>query len=106
MTDSLRAAFIDRDGVPNVDHGCVHRIDDFEWLPGAVLALQQLQEAGRCGPVLEDRFGRVGHRLWCVRPRPQPRSGFDGPPRGPGMLTPAAGGTAAACIPSPTPRSS
>ncbi len=29
-----RALFIDRDGVINVDHGYVHRIDQFEFIPG------------------------------------------------------------------------
>jgi D-glycero-D-manno-heptose 1,7-bisphosphate phosphatase len=29
-----RALFIDRDGVVNVDHGYVHRIDQFEFIPG------------------------------------------------------------------------
>jgi D-glycero-D-manno-heptose 1,7-bisphosphate phosphatase len=29
-----RALFLDRDGVINVDHGYVHRIEDFEFLPG------------------------------------------------------------------------
>lgn len=40
------AAFIDRDGVINVDHGYVHRADQFELLPGVPAALQRLQEAG------------------------------------------------------------
>jgi D-glycero-D-manno-heptose 1,7-bisphosphate phosphatase len=31
---STRALFIDRDGVINVDHGYVHRIDQFEFVPG------------------------------------------------------------------------
>ena len=29
-----RALFIDRDGVVNVDHGYVHRIDQFDFVPG------------------------------------------------------------------------
>lgn len=29
-----RALFIDRDGVINIDHGYVHRIDQFEFIPG------------------------------------------------------------------------
>ena len=33
------AAFIDRDGVLNVDHGYVFRVQDFQWLPGAIDAL-------------------------------------------------------------------
>jgi D-glycero-D-manno-heptose 1,7-bisphosphate phosphatase len=31
---STRALFIDRDGVINVDHGYVHRIEQFEFIPG------------------------------------------------------------------------
>ncbi len=31
---SRPALFLDRDGVINVDHGYVHRIDEFEFLPG------------------------------------------------------------------------
>src|SRR2546423_9163534 len=28
------ALFLDRDGVINIDHGYVHRVDEFEFLPG------------------------------------------------------------------------
>jgi D-glycero-D-manno-heptose 1,7-bisphosphate phosphatase len=28
------ALFLDRDGVVNIDHGYVHRPDQFEWMPG------------------------------------------------------------------------
>ena len=31
---STPALFLDRDGVINVDHGYVHRIEDFEFIPG------------------------------------------------------------------------
>jgi D-glycero-D-manno-heptose 1,7-bisphosphate phosphatase len=35
MTDGpTRALFIDRDGIINVDHGYVHRIEQFEFVPG------------------------------------------------------------------------
>ena len=40
------AAFIDRDGVLNRDRGHVHRVEDFEWLPGAIDGLRLLQAAG------------------------------------------------------------
>jgi D-glycero-D-manno-heptose 1,7-bisphosphate phosphatase len=43
---SRRAAFIDRDGVLNEDRAYVHRIADFEFIPGSVQALRQLQQAG------------------------------------------------------------
>ena len=43
MTGRQRAEFVVRDGVLNVDHGHVHQVEDFEWLPGAVQALRRLQ---------------------------------------------------------------
>jgi D-glycero-D-manno-heptose 1,7-bisphosphate phosphatase len=43
---TARAAFIDRDGVINADHGYVHRIDEFELLPGVPRALARLRDAG------------------------------------------------------------
>jgi D-glycero-D-manno-heptose 1,7-bisphosphate phosphatase len=41
-----RAVFLDRDGVINVDHGYVHRVDDFRFVPGSPQALLRLQSAG------------------------------------------------------------
>ncbi len=40
-----KAVFLDRDGTINVDHGYVHRAEDFEFLPGVVDGLRMLQEA-------------------------------------------------------------
>ena len=40
------AAFLDRDGVINADHGYVVRWADFELLPGVEAALQELQDLG------------------------------------------------------------
>lgn len=40
------AAFIDRDGVINVDRGYVYQIEDFEILPGVPEALRLLRSAG------------------------------------------------------------
>jgi D-glycero-D-manno-heptose 1,7-bisphosphate phosphatase len=40
------AIFLDRDGVLNVDRGYVHRIEDFEWLPGAIEAIKTANERG------------------------------------------------------------
>ncbi|MCM0609036.1 MAG: HAD family hydrolase [Ideonella sp. WA131b] len=57
MTGPRRAAFLDRDGVLNADHGYVVRIEDFEWLPGAVQALQQLQAAGYSLVVVTNQSG-------------------------------------------------
>lgn len=38
--------FLDRDGLLNVDHGYVHRIEDFAWLPGAIDAVKMANDAG------------------------------------------------------------
>lgn len=51
------AAFIDRDGVLNVDRGYVHRVQDFEWLPGAIQALALLQQAGYALVVVTNQSG-------------------------------------------------
>ena len=40
------AAFLDRDGVLNVDHGYVHRPEHLEWVAGAPQSVRLLNEAG------------------------------------------------------------
>ena len=40
------AAFLDRDGVINADHGYVVRWEDFKRLPGVEAALRELQDLG------------------------------------------------------------
>lgn len=41
-----KAAFLDRDGVINVDHGYVYHPDNFELFPGVLEACRSLHEAG------------------------------------------------------------
>ncbi len=41
-----RAVFLDRDGTINVEKGYVHKIEDFEFIPGAPLAIRLLRDAG------------------------------------------------------------
>ena len=41
-----KAIFLDRDGTINIDHGYVHKIDDFQFIKGVGKALKQLQDKG------------------------------------------------------------
>lgn len=52
-----KAAFLDRDGVINIDHGYVYRWEDFEFVPGAVDAMRRLQEAGYLLVVVTNQSG-------------------------------------------------
>ena len=40
------AAFLDRDGVLNIDHGYTHRPEQLEWIDGAPEAVRLLNQAG------------------------------------------------------------
>jgi D-glycero-D-manno-heptose 1,7-bisphosphate phosphatase len=40
------AAFLDRDGVLNVDHGYVYKRENFEWISGARAAIKYLNDKG------------------------------------------------------------
>jgi D-glycero-D-manno-heptose 1,7-bisphosphate phosphatase len=42
----MKAIFIDRDGTINVEKGHVHRIEDWEFIPGAIEALRLLSDHG------------------------------------------------------------
>lgn len=57
MTTLLKAAFLDRDGVINLDHGYVYRWEDFEFVPGAIAAMQRLQQAGYALVVVTNQSG-------------------------------------------------
>jgi D-glycero-D-manno-heptose 1,7-bisphosphate phosphatase len=48
LTECLRkpAAFLDRDGTLNHDHGYTHRIDEFRWIEGAKTAIKRLNDVG------------------------------------------------------------
>jgi D-glycero-D-manno-heptose 1,7-bisphosphate phosphatase len=52
-----KAAFIDRDGVINVESAFVYRIEDFAFLPGAIEALRRLQMAGYLIVVITNQSG-------------------------------------------------
>ena len=51
------AAFLDRDGVINVDRGYVGHWRDFEFCPGAIQALERLQAAGLLLVVVSNQSG-------------------------------------------------
>jgi len=52
-----RAAFLDRDGVINVDHGYVFRREDFEFVEGVLAAGARLVERGFALVVVTNQSG-------------------------------------------------
>jgi D-glycero-D-manno-heptose 1,7-bisphosphate phosphatase len=54
---SVPVAFLDRDGVLNVDKGYVYRPDDLEWVNGAPEAVRLLNEAGYRVIVITNQSG-------------------------------------------------
>jgi len=52
-----KAAFLDRDGVINVDHGYVSTWEAFEFLPGAERAMQSLHRAGYQLVIISNQSG-------------------------------------------------
>src|SRR6202049_3981273 len=52
-----KAAFVDRDGVINVESGFLHLVEDFVFLPGAIEGLQRLQAAGYLLVVITNQSG-------------------------------------------------
>ena len=52
-----KAAFLDRDGVINLDRAYVHQWSEFEFVPGAVAAMQRLRQAGYVLIVVTNQSG-------------------------------------------------
>lgn len=57
MKTKNRAVFLDRDGTINVEKGYVHRIEDFEFIPGVPQAVRLLREAGFLVIVVTNQSG-------------------------------------------------
>jgi D-glycero-D-manno-heptose 1,7-bisphosphate phosphatase len=58
-----RAAFLDRDGVINLDHGYVYRREDFEFVAGGLAACAQLHRWGLALVVVTNQSG-IGRGLY------------------------------------------
>ena len=52
-----KAVFLDRDGTINVDKKYLYNIQDFEFLPGVLEALRQLQQAGYLLVIVTNQSG-------------------------------------------------
>ncbi len=63
MSARRPAAFLDRDGVVNVDHGYVVRIEDFEFVPGTLDACRALAQRGFALVVITNQSG-IGRGLY------------------------------------------
>jgi D-glycero-D-manno-heptose 1,7-bisphosphate phosphatase len=61
-----RAAFLDRDGVINVDPGYVHRIEDFEFVAGSLEACRELVRRGWLLVVATNQSG-IGRGLYTAQ---------------------------------------
>ncbi|XBS68956.1 D-glycero-beta-D-manno-heptose 1,7-bisphosphate 7-phosphatase [Acerihabitans sp. KWT182] len=57
MAQLVPAIFLDRDGTINVDHGYVSEIDDFQFIDGAIEAMQELKKMGFALVVVTNQSG-------------------------------------------------
>jgi D-glycero-D-manno-heptose 1,7-bisphosphate phosphatase len=55
--DLKRAVFLDRDGTINEEKDYLHRVEDFEFIPGASEAIRRLKEAGFLVIVVTNQSG-------------------------------------------------
>ena len=57
MAGKRRAVFLDRDGTINVEKSYLHKIEDFEFIPGAPEAIKRLKDAGFLVIVVSNQSG-------------------------------------------------
>ncbi|BBN80776.1 D,D-heptose 1,7-bisphosphate phosphatase [Pseudoalteromonas sp. A25] len=57
MSTKQKAIFLDRDGVINIDHAYVHKIEDFEFIDGVFEACQQFTAMGYIIVVVTNQSG-------------------------------------------------
>lgn len=57
MNDKRAAVFLDRDGTINVEKNYLHKIADFEFIPGAQKAIKKLKDAGYLVIVVSNQAG-------------------------------------------------
>lgn len=57
LLQKRRAVFLDRDGTINVEKNYLHKIEDFEFNPGALEAIKRLKEAGFLVIVVSNQAG-------------------------------------------------
>ena len=57
MVDKRRAVFLDRDGTINVEKNYLHKIEDFEFIPGSPEAIKKLKDAGFLVIVVSNQAG-------------------------------------------------
>lgn len=58
MIEALKpAVFLDRDGTLNVEKNYLHRIEDWEWIPGAVEAIKLINQMGFLAVVVTNQAG-------------------------------------------------
>lgn len=57
QTALRRAVFLDRDGTINVDKHYLHKVEEFEFIPGAPAAIRRLNDAGFLVVVVTNQSG-------------------------------------------------
>jgi D-glycero-D-manno-heptose 1,7-bisphosphate phosphatase len=60
-----KVVFLDRDGTLNVDKGFVYSVDSWQWIEGALEALQRLRDCGFALAVVTNQSG-IGHGLYTL----------------------------------------